>query len=106
MATTSSIYTRKNRSGENLTIGLCAELSIANDGEPEYKYATICDDHGTHVLSKTRLAAYNTRGTDFCDDCRARAAAPTTTAAPTSPAAPKKVAPARKTAPVKKAVTR
>lgn len=105
MATNRSIYTRKNRSGENLTIGLCAELSIANDGEPEYKYATICDDHGTHVLSKTRLAAYNTRGTDFCDECRVRAAEPTTPPEPT-PAAPKKAAPARKTAPVKKAATR
>lgn len=106
MATNTSIYTRKNRSGENLTIGLCAELGIANDGEPEYKYATICDDHGTHVLSKTRLAAYNTRGTDFCDDCRARAASPTTAAEPTVPAAPKKTALVKKAAPVKKTTTR
>ncbi len=104
--TTSSIYTRKARTGENLTIGLCAELGIANDAEPEFRYATICDDHGTHVLSKTRLAAYNTRGSDFCDDCRARAAAPEATAEPSAPAAPKKAAPVRKTAPVKKAATR
>ncbi len=105
MATTSSIYTRKNRSGENLTIGLCAELNIANDGEPEFKYVTICDDHGTHVLSRNRLLAYNTRGTDFCDDCRARAAAPTT-AEPAPSTSPKKATPARKAAPAKKAVIR
>lgn len=102
IATTTSIYTRKNRSGENLTIGLCAELDIANDGEPEFKYATVCDDHGAHVLSKTRLLAYNTRGTDFCGDCRTRAAASKKTAEPT----PKQTAPARKAAPAKTAVTR
>lgn len=96
MATTSSIYTRKNRSGENLTIGLCAELGIANDGEPEFRYATICDDHGTHVVSRNRLLAYSTRGTDFCDDCRTRAAAPEASAEPTTSPAPKKATPAKK----------
>lgn len=98
MATiTSSIYTRKNRSGENLTIALCAELGVANGGDKVFKYATVYEDHGTFALSKNRLLAYNARGTDFCDDCRTRAAAPKTTAEPTALATPKKTAPAKKT---------
>ena len=45
--------------------------------------------------AKTRLAAYNARGTDFCDDCRARATASTTAAELTASAAANKEVPAK-----------
>jgi hypothetical protein len=69
--TTSSIYTRKVRgTGETLTIGLCTELDIDNSDDAAYKYATVCEAHGTFVLSKNRQLAYTTTGAEFCDECR------------------------------------
>lgn len=78
--TTSSIYTRKVRgTGETLTIGLAEELGI----DAELRYVTVCENHGNIIESQNRELAYNTRGIEFCEGCRAAQAAPVE-AAPTS----------------------
>lgn len=33
-------------------------------------WATVCEDHGTLILSDTRALALATDTDDFCDDCR------------------------------------
>lgn len=62
-------YTRTIRgTNERLTIGTAVELGVdATAG----KWATICETHSTIANSATQALAYQARGTDFCEDCRA-----------------------------------
>lgn len=69
-----SLYTRRSRvTGTLLTVGRSAEVGM----EPEVDYDgtvndwwTVCEAHGTLVVSRTRALAESATGLDFCDDCR------------------------------------
>jgi flagellar basal body rod protein FlgF len=62
------IRTRRTRdTGELLTVCRPADVDMDPDGGG---WMTICEDHGTLSYSRTQQLALDTRGMDFCDDCR------------------------------------
>lgn len=65
-----NIYTRRTRDTREL-LTVCRPAAISAD-ETEGNWITFCEDHGTLIYSETRQLAMDTRGYDFCDDCRAR----------------------------------
>jgi hypothetical protein len=68
----SRMVTRRTRdTGELLTVARPADIGA---DESEGEWITFCEDHSTLVYSSTRRLAMDTRGIDFCDDCRERAA--------------------------------
>lgn len=75
-------YTRTIRgTQERLTIGTAAELGVdATAG----KWATICETHSTIANSASQALAYQARGTDFCEGCRAGVQQPVAKAAAAS----------------------
>jgi hypothetical protein len=63
------VYTRRTRdTGELLTVARAGAIGADDDGGA---WVTFCEDHGTLINSDTRQLALDTRGMDFCDDCRA-----------------------------------
>lgn len=57
---------RSRRTGALRGVYRAREAGIDGDG-----WATVCEDHGTLVLSETRALALMSDTNDFCDDCRA-----------------------------------
>lgn len=61
--------TRRSRTtGRLLTVGRSAEVGM----EPEAAgdWWTVCEDHGTLLVSRTKALALAATGLDFCDECR------------------------------------
>jgi transposase-like protein len=63
-------WTRKTRDGDVLTV---ANPQAIGADPSEGKWVTFCEKHNTLVYSDTQKLARETRGIDFCDDCRAEA---------------------------------
>lgn len=70
----SSIVQRTSRiTGTVLTVGRADELGLTDDdGLP---WVVVCEPHSTLVFTETKREAMTSTGLDFCDDCRAGAAA-------------------------------
>jgi hypothetical protein len=62
---------KSRQTGTVQTFGRVEDLGISNDSEPEYKWATVCEAHGTFVLSKNVVAVKGVQPLDYCDECRA-----------------------------------
>lgn len=63
-----SVYTRTTRdTGETLTVARAEEIGADPDGGV---WVTFCETHSTLINSDTRALALDTRGIDFCDECR------------------------------------
>jgi hypothetical protein len=60
-------YTRTTREGDILTVARPAEIGASTE---DGAWVTFCEKHSTLVYSDTKALALDTRGIDFCDDCR------------------------------------
>jgi len=61
-----AVTTRSRQTGTRVTVGLAEELGI----DAEYRWATVCEDHGTFVESETQDLARATKPLDFCEGCQ------------------------------------
>lgn len=63
-----TVYTRRTRdTGELLTV---ARPEAIGADTSEGSWVTFCEAHATLIYSDTRQLALDSRGVDFCDDCR------------------------------------